>query len=192
MILNLLHSPNSLTDEQLMQRVADKGDDRAFDVLYHRHSRSLMGLLYRQLHQDEARAADLMQDAFMRVWAGRQRYAPGSSFRTWLFSIAYNLIKNEYRHDEHVSEYELHVMQSSTEGQDDDFDVRLDNETFDRALRLELEKLSPPQRMLFSLRFEEELSVPEIARIMDIPEGTVKSRQYKLVQTLKQRLKEYE
>ena len=192
MILNLLHSPNSLTDEQLMQRVADKGDDRAFDVLYHRHSRSLMGLLYRQLHQDEARAADLMQDAFMRVWAGRQRYAPGSSFRTWLFSIAYNLIKNEYRHDEHVSEYELHVMQSSTEGQDDDFDVRLDNETFDRALRLELEKLSPPQRMLFSLRFEEELSVSEIARIMDIPEGTVKSRQYKLVQTLKQRLKEYE
>ena len=192
MILNLLHSPNSLTDEQLMQRVADKGDDRAFDVLYHRHSRSLMGLLYRQLHQDEARAADLMQDTFMRVWAGRQRYAPGSSFRTWLFSIAYNLIKNEYRHDEHVSEYELHVMQGSTEGQDDDLDVRLDNETFDRALRLELEKLPPPQRMLFSLRFEEELSVPEIARIMDIPEGTVKSRQYKLVQTLKQRLKEYE
>lgn len=192
MIFPMLHSPNSLTDEQLMQRVADKGDDRAFDVLYHRHSRSLMGLLYRQLHQDEARAADLMQDVFMRVWAGRQRYAPGSSFRTWLFSIAYNLIKNEYRHDEHVSEYELHVMQGSTEGQDDDFDVRLDNETFDRALRLELEKLSPPQRMLFSLRFEEELSVPEIARIMDIPEGTVKSRQYKLVQTLKQRLKEYE
>lgn len=192
MILNLLHSPNSLTDEQLMQRVADKGDDRAFDVLYHRHSRSLMGMLYRQLHQDEARAADLTQDAFMRVWAGRQRYAPGSSFRTWLFSIAYNLIKNEYRHDEHVSEYELHVIQSSTDGQDDDLDVRLDNETFDRALRLELEKLSPPQRMLFSLRFEEELSVPEIARIMDIPEGTVKSRQYKLVQTLKQTLKEYE
>lgn len=192
MIFPMLHSPDSLTDEQLMQRVADKGDDRAFDVLYHRHSRSLMGLLYRQLHQDEARAADLMQDTFMRVWAGRQRYAPGSSFRTWLFSIAYNLIKNEYRHDEHVSEYELHVMQGSTEGQDDDLDVRLDNETFDRALRLELEKIPPPQRMLFSLRFEEELSVPEIARIMDIPEGTVKSRQYKLVQTLKQRLKEYE
>ena len=54
----------SLSDEELMKRVASKDDDRAFDELYHRHARRVMGFLLRQLGDSE-RAADLVQDAFM-------------------------------------------------------------------------------------------------------------------------------
>ena len=64
----------------------------------------------------------------------------------------------------------------------------MDNEAFDRALRQELERMSPDSRLLFSLRFEEELSVPQIAEVMAIPEGTVKSRLHTLTQTLKKKL----
>lgn len=192
MILSLFKSLDSLADEQLMQRVARKGDDGAYDELYRRHSRRLMGWLYRLLRQDEARAADLMQDAFLRVWANRTAYGEGSNFRTWLFGIAYNLVKNEYRHAEYMEAYEQYTLHASAEGQNEDFTSALDDEAFDHALRQILDGLPPDQRTLFSLRFEEEMTVLQIAQVMGISEGTVKSRQHRLIQTLKQNLKDYE
>lgn len=174
-----------------MCRVSSKDDDRAFDELYHRHARRVMGFLVRQL-SDSEKAADLVQDAFMRLWSSRERYLSDKCFSTWFFSIVYNLLKNEYRRSGYSSEYTEHVMNSTTEEQDEDLDVRLDDRMFDEALRQELSQLDADSRLLFSLRFEEEMTVPQIAEVMKIPEGTVKSRQHSLVRNLKQKLKIYE
>ena len=181
----------SLSDEELMKRVASKDDDRAFDELYHRHARRVMGFLLRQLGDSE-RAADLVQDAFLRLWSSRERYLSGKCFSTWLFSIAYNLLKNEYRRSGYSVEYAEHVINRTTEEQDEDLDVRLDDKLFDAALRQELSQLDAESRLLFSLRFEEEMTVPQIAEVMKIPEGTVKSRQHTIIRNLKQKLKIYE
>lgn len=181
----------SLSDEELMKRVASKDDDRAFDELYHRHARRVMGFLLRQLGDSE-RAADLVQDAFLRLWSSRERYLSGKCFSTWLFSIAYNLLKNEYRRSGYSVEYAEYVINSTTEEQDDDLDVKLDDRLFDAALRQELSLLDAESRLLFSLRFEEEMTVPQIAEVMKIPEGTVKSRQHTIIRNLKQKLKIYE
>ncbi len=181
----------SLSDEELMKRVASKDDDRAFDELYHRHARRVMGFLMRQLGDSE-RAADLVQDAFLRLWSSRERYLSGKCFSTWLFSIAYNLLKNEYRRSGYSVEYAEHVINSTTEEQDDDLDVKLDDRLFDAALRQELSLLDAESRLLFSLRFEEEMTIPQIAEVMKIPEGTVKSRQHTIIRNLKQKLKIYE
>ena len=181
----------SLSDEDLMARVASKDDDRAFDELYHRHARRVMGFIMRQL-SDSDRAADLVQDAFLRLWSSRERYIADKCFSTWLFSIAYNLLKNEYRRSGYSNEYAEHVMNSTTEEQDEDLDVRLDDRMFDEALRKELSLLDAESRLLFSLRFEEEMTVPQIAEVMKIPEGTVKSRQHTIIRNLKHKLKIYE
>ena len=181
----------SLSDEELMQRVASKDDDRAYGELYHRHARRLMGLFYRQMNGDEALAADLTQDAFMRVWTARDRFS-GDNFRTWLLTIGYNLIKNHYRHTEHQKQYELFSKQTGEEGEDNNIIDKMENDAFDQTLRQELEKLPSESRLLFSFRFEEELTVPEIAALMGIPEGTVKSRLYMLTQTLKQKFNQYD
>lgn len=181
----------SLSDEDLMKRVASKDDDRAFDELYHRHARRVMGFLMRQL-DDSEKAADLVQDAFMRLWSSRERYLSDKCFSTWLFAIAYNLLKNEYRRSGYSNEYAEHVMNSTTEEQDEDLDVRLDDRMFDEALRKELSLLDAESRLLFSLRFEEEMTVPQIAEVMKIPEGTVKSRQHTIIRNLKHKLKIYE
>jgi RNA polymerase sigma-70 factor (ECF subfamily) len=186
-----LNSIASLSDEELMKRVASKDDERAFDELYHRHARRVMGFLMRQLGDSE-RAADLVQDAFLRLWSSRERYLSGKCFSTWLFSIAYNLLKNEYRRSGYSVEYAEHVINSTTEEQNDDLDVRLDDKLFDAALRQELSLLDAESRLLFSLRFEEEMTVPQIAEVMKIPEGTVKSRQHTIIRNLKQKLKIYE
>ena len=181
----------SLSDEELMQRVASKDDDRAYGELYHRHACRLMGLFYRQMNGDEALAADLTQDAFMRVWTARDRFS-GDNFRTWLLTIGYNLIKNHYRHTEHQKQYELFSKQTGEEAADNNIIDKMENDAFDQTLRQELEKLPSESRLLFSFRFEEELTVPEIAALMGIPEGTVKSRLYMLTQTLKQKFNQYD
>lgn len=179
--------PASLTDDELMQRVSCKDDDSAFDLLYRRHARRLMGFFFRQLDRNEAVAADFTQDAFMRVWTARDKFV-GTNFRTWLFTIAFNLVKNHYRHAEHQQHYEQFLALHQAVTEDSKIIETLDGEALDRALKQELERLSPDALLLFSLRFEEELSVPQIAEVMAIPEGTVKSRLHTLTQTLKKKL----
>ena len=187
-IPHFFKSLSAFTDEELMQRVGSKDDDRAYDELYHRHARRLMGFFFRQTGGNEALAADLTQDTFMRVWMARDRFT-GTSFHTWLLTIGYNLLKNHYRHSEHEKDYESFAMQTQEEVGDNDVIDQLDQQTFDQILSRLLEKMPPESRLLFSLRFEEELTVPQIAVVMAIPEGTVKSRLYILTQTLKLKLR---
>ena len=181
----------SLTDDELMERVSSKDDDRAYGELYHRHARRLMGFLFRQMNGDEALAADLTQDVFMRVWTARARFI-GSNFRIWLLTIAYNLVKSHYRHSEHQRQYELFTKQTAEEVANSSIIDQMDNDAFDRALRQLLEKMPPESRLLFSFRFEEELTVPEIAVLMELPEGTIKSRLHILTQTLRQKLNRHD
>lgn len=182
---------SSFTDEELMQRVSSKDDDRAYSELYHRHARRLMGFFFRQMNGDEALAADLTQDAFLRVWTARDRFS-GSNFRTWLLTIGYNLVKNHFRHSGHQREYEQLLVQTEQEETDNSIMEKMEKDAFDQALRQLLEKMPPESRLLFSFRFEEELTVPEIANLMEIPEGTVKSRLHILTQTLKQKFNQYD
>ena len=192
MKLPLIFKPfSSLNDEELMLKVSKNDDDRAYGELYHRHARRIMGFFFRQLNGNEALSADLTQDTFMRVWTARDRFA-SKSFRTWILTIAYNLVKNHYRHSEYEKQFEVFTKQTCEEVADNNIVEQLDNDAFDKALRQELEKLQPESRLLFSLRFEEELTIPEIATLMELPEGTVKSRLYALTQNLKQKLNQHE
>ena len=183
---------SKLPDTELMYMVSAKGDNRAFDELYNRHSRRLMGFLFRQLGGDGERAADLTQDAFLRVWSKRERYKPDGGFLTWLFSIAYNLLKNEYRHSDYSNAYLQHVQLTQDGSQDENISTALDNKAFDDALQKELQELDPQSRMLFSLRYEEDMPIGQVALIMDIPEGTAKSRLHTLIQKLKEKLNNYD
>ena len=174
------------TDEQLMQRAA-RGSDRAFEELYNRYARRLQGFFVRRLGNDADLAADFMHDTFLRLYAAREKYHEGSSFRAWLYTIAYNLCKNHHRN-------QLTVI--SDEGKDmadeANIEVELDAAMLHNALRDVLKKLPEPYAMLFSLHYEEELTVPQIAQITDLPEGTVKSRLHKTMNIIKQNLKQYE
>jgi len=75
---------------------------------------------------------------------------------------------------------------------EDNTPLQLDAATFDSALQQELSLLNEAQQMLFELRFTQELTVLEIAAIIAIPEGTVKSRLNALTNYLRLKLKDYE
>ena len=179
---------SSQSDEQLMLRVGARSD-AAFDELYRRYVRRLQGFFFRQLGGDEDAAADATHDAFLRLFEARDRYVEGRDFATWLFTIAYNLCRNRYRRNAYEADYlaTLDAEPVTTE----DIEVEMDRETLQRALASVLEKLPAPLRLLFSLRYEEELTVPQIAAILEIPMGTVKSRLHKTMQLIRQQLKEF-
>ena len=191
MILSLFVNYKSTPDEQLMERVRLVSDEKAFNELHRRYARLLQGFFFRRLGGDEQLAADLVQDTFERVWTSRELYTVGKPFRTWLFSVAYNLCKNIYRSNEHEQAY-LESLPSDEPAEEDTTPVQLDAAAFDKALQQELARLNDSQQMLFELRFTQELTVPEIATIIGVPDGTVKSRLHTLTNYLRLKLKDYE
>lgn len=178
------------TDEQLMQR-ASRGNDRAFEELYNRHARRLQGFFARRLGDDADLAADFMHDTFLRLYAVRDTYREGNSFRPWLYTVAYNLWKNHNR-KLHIASCSLGEGRGETVEASCDVELELDMNILHDALREVLRRLPEPYAMLFSLHYEEELTVPQIAQITELPEGTVKSRLHKAMNNIRKELKQYE
>ena len=75
---------------------------------------------------------------------------------------------------------------------DQQIEVELDEATLDQALEQALAELPPSLHQIFSLHYQEELTIPQIAEIVDIPEGTVKSRLHKTMNIIRKKLKKYE
>ena len=188
MALFHLHTKDR-TDEELMAQVKG-GSSRAFDELYSRYARRLNGFFFTQLGGDAERAADATQDVMLRLYEARSRYRNGDSLATWVFTMAYNHCKNQYRHLEHQQNYLAQLdAEPVTESQ---VEIQMDRHRLEEALQQVLTALSPPLRMLFSLRYEEDLTVPQIALIQQLPEGTVKSRLHKTMNIIRKQLKAYE
>lgn len=166
---------------------AAHGSDRAFEELYKRHAQRLQGFFARRLGDDSDLAADFMHDTFLRLYAARERYHEGRNFRAWLYTIAYNLCKNHFR-----NKFATVPEEKDATIADTDIELEMDASLLRDALRAVLFRLPHPQAMLFSLHYEEELTIPQIAQITSLPEGTVKSRLHHTMNTIKQQLKQYE
>ena len=178
-----------LTDEQLMAR-AKAGNDAAFEELYHRYARRLKGFFFLQLGGDEELAADATHDVFLRAYEARNRYQEGKNVSTWLFTIAYNICRNHYRSNAY--ETLLSATLDAEPISDEQIEVQLDSAALDDALAQVLSELPPPLHQLFSLHYQEELTIPQVAEIVGIPEGTVKSRLHKTMNIIRKKLKRYE
>ena len=176
------------TDEQLMSRVA-AGSDAAFEELYRRYARRLKGFFFMQLGGDEELAADATHDVFLRAYEARTRYREGSNVSTWIFTIAYNICRNHYR----TNAYEAQLLANldAEPLSDQQIEVELDAAVLDEALQQVLSELPAPLHQLFSLHYQEELTIPQVAEIVGIPEGTVKSRLHKIMNIIRKNLKQY-
>ena len=186
-----------LADEELMARAAaDKAPlaspegDKAFEELYRRYARRLKGFFFLQLGGDEELAADATHDVFLRAYEARSRYEEGRSVSTWLFTIAYNLCRNHYRSNAY--EAQLLATLDAEPITSEQIELQLDQSTLDEALAQVLAELPAPLHQLFSLHYQEELTIPQVAEIVGIPEGTVKSRLHKTMNIIRKKLKKYE
>jgi RNA polymerase sigma-70 factor, ECF subfamily len=172
----------SLSDEDLMVRVAED-DERAFTELVRRFQGRVTNLVSRVLNDREC-ADDLAQEVFVRVFVHRRNYRHGSKFSTWLFTIAANLAKNEIRRRvRRRNWFSLDALQEMLQ----DSAIQLADPTEGREVTLEREQLQAevgraiatvPEkyRLALVLRDIEGLPYEEIAQVLSIPGGTVRSR----------------
>lgn len=165
-------------DSTLVERCLS-GDDGAWEQLVKLHTRRVYGLCYRFTGRD-SEAQDLTQDVFMRVFRalGGFRSAEGS-FTTWLTRLTRNLLIDHYRRtrNERVTdsiEEQLPRVEGVTAANRPD--AVLAGREAGELLQGALAKLSPDLRETIILRDLQEMEYREIAQVLAIPEGTVKSR----------------
>ncbi len=180
-----------LADNELMKLVA-KQDERAFSILYDRYNVLLINYFYKMLWQDREKAQDFMQDFFAKLIEKPKLYDPSRNFKTWMYSVANNMCKNEYRKQANRSNTS-YGLNEQTQVADKQFDMekKTDEQVFKEKLNEELDKLDEKQKSTFVLRYFEELSVKEIAKTLNCSEGTVKSRIFYTLKKLSESLKEY-
>ena len=181
-----------LSDEKLMTLVA-QGNSSAFEELYDRYNKVLINYFHRMLWKDREKAQDMMQDFFTKIIRKPELYDPNKrAFSTWMFSVANNMCKNEYRRAE-VRKGTVGGLNEEMAVAGDNHTIRnLDHQIFDGRLYEELDKLNDDQRSTFVLRFKEEKSIKEIAVICNCSEGTVKSRIFYTLKKLSEGLKEFD
>jgi len=184
----------SLSDEDLMGRVAED-EERAFAELVRRYQGRIANLVSRVLNDREC-ADDLTQEVFVRVYVHRRNYRRGAKLSTWLFTIAANLAKNEIRRRVRRRNWfsldALHEMLNDSamlfadtrEGSERVLEREQLQEAVGRAIATVPEKY----RLALVLRDIEGLSYEEIAMVLGVPGGTVRSRINRARTMLKRKL----
>lgn len=167
-------------DEQVMRRVKANDDPQAFAQLMERWQGPIQGLCTRMVG-DSHRGEDLTQEVFARLYARRKSYEPTGKFSTFLWRIALNICYDEIRRNKRRRELSLDEPDEDNltvefEAAGTAPDQRMVEDERADAVRHALVELAEPYRVVVVLRHYEGLKFREIAEVLRIPEGTVKSR----------------
>jgi len=171
---------NNLTDEELIVEFQQTNNERAFEVLVKRFKNPLVNFVYRFLGDYDS-CVDVVQDTFVKVYRYKDRYTNVAKFSTWIYTIATNLAKTEYKRRKRVKLFSISgggEEDSSVEIKDNNFrpDKNLDNQFKEEQIQKALLKVKVVYREPVILRDIQGLSYEEIAEILSIEVGTVKSR----------------
>jgi RNA polymerase sigma-70 factor (ECF subfamily) len=156
------------------------GNPDAFGLIVERYTPVVFSLAYRFLGSVEE-AEDAVQEIFLRAYRSLARFKLSSRFFTWLYTIALNWLRSRARRlgrrRRTTSELpDPHLMVASAGA--DPVAIALAGET-DRLIQDAIERLRPTYREVFVLHHVQELQVREIAEILRVPEGTVKTRLFR-------------
>ena len=164
---------DTYNDEKLMQGIID-GNQNAFNLLYHRYKSRLYYYFFRMLNNSEELANDFLQELFLKIIEKSENFNPTYKFSTWIYSLAANMCKNEYRKRENRGEKITNEF-NTVETEELSFSAFTTEQAVEKVFEA-MNKLEPEHRSTFLFRYREGFSIKEIARIQDIAEGTVKSR----------------
>lgn len=173
-----------LPDYQLMERI-QKGDMVSFNTLVSRYKNRLFNVLVRMLDSSEA-AEDILQETFVRVHQHKMSFDFRYAVSTWVYTIALNLARNELRRRKRIQFLDIEDFSNRLKAPEE----KVDNssklrEIIDKAVT----KLPQKYRQAFVLRDLDQLSYEEIAQILSVPLGTVKSRVNRARNMLRKMLK---
>jgi RNA polymerase sigma-70 factor (ECF subfamily) len=184
---------------------ARKKDPAAAEELVRRYHQKAYALAYRTCSGDAEEARDLTQEAFLHVFRNLHKFEGRSSFYTWLYQIVVNTCLDGLRRQRRRKRT-FSFWRSGSEGgegigeipeehPDSDGDsnplATLSKNELKRQVQKALGSLSDHQRMVFELKVFEEMSIPEIAKITNSAEGTVKSHLFRATRHIRRALSDW-
>jgi len=164
----------SASDEDLLGRIA-QGDRLAMQVLFSRHQVRLYRFVLRFV-SSQAAAEDVISEVFLDVWRQADKFEGRSAVSTWLLAIARFKAMSSMRRkpEEELDEETAGAIEDSS----DDPEVVAQKKDMGKVLRACVQKLSAEHREVVDLVYYHEQSVKDVARIVGIPEATVKTRMF--------------
>jgi len=169
-------------DTELIRRF-QAGEESAFNELVRKYQQPVYTALHRLLNSHEE-AEDLSQETFIKAYTGLKNFRGDSSFFTWIYRIATNLGLNALRRRQLRRILSLDsiglTLTSRTPGPDRQVEDRETQEILSRAI----DRLPPKQKLVFTLRYFENLPHAEIARIMNRNVGTIKANYHQAIRKL--------
>jgi len=171
-----------------------------FDHIVRSHQRRVFRVLL-SLVKDRDLADNLTQDCFLRAYQKRATFRGEATVETWLIRIAFNLARDHARNRRWAFWRNIFQHTSPSEQEAVNRDVPDPTPSAERALLAReqlaaaesaLENISPRQRLAFSLRFFEEMTLEEVAEAMQLEVGTVKAHLFRAVSAVRKKLKEQE
>ncbi|RLB58098.1 MAG: hypothetical protein DRI90_17145 [Deltaproteobacteria bacterium] len=173
------------SDEALHRRLV-QGDLSAFDQLYERYERPLFGFIRKHL-SDPHEAEDVLHETFLALLRQRSEARSVRSFKAWLYQVARNLCLNRHRSRKRAASA-TKVMAQAPRRPEQEPDDRLLRRQAAQALRAGVAKLPDSLAELYALRAGG-LSYADIADLLGIPLGTVKSQMHELISRLRQEMR---
>ncbi len=174
-------------DTELMQRAATDGTqgEAAFTAIIEKYKNILLNFFLRK-NVSYSDSEDLAQQTFLRLWRYRHKYAPQAKFTTFLFMLAQQVAIDYFRAEKRRKDMSQE-MEREAEVIEETLQKTKPAEC-DRGemVRRAVSQLSPALRDVVELGVFQELPYAEVAEILEIPEGTVKSRMFNALKKLKE------
>ena len=159
-------------DAELLRRIG-KGDEDAMAAFYREHGRVVLGQIQLMVGE-RVLAEEIVQDTMLAVWRGAGSFRGESSVRSWVIAIARRQTRDRLRRQR------LHVVDDAFLADRPGSDPGPEVTALDRAeladVRVAIQDLAPAHREVLGLVFGSGLSLQEVAGVLEIPIGTVKSR----------------
>jgi RNA polymerase sigma-70 factor (ECF subfamily) len=178
------------TDEELVEQF-QRGDPYAFDVLVGRWDRKIQGAIYRIMGPEED-ARDLCQETLLKAYRALGTFKKEARFSSWLYQIALNTCRDRLRRRKSRPQVSLDELMETGEvapfGKGPSPLELIEARDLSRAVAAAVESLPQEQREVVVLKEYQGLTFQEIAQALDVPISTVKTRLYRGLSLLRQRL----
>ncbi|MCX6761316.1 MAG: sigma-70 family RNA polymerase sigma factor [Candidatus Moranbacteria bacterium] len=176
-------------DQQL---IADflAGDDASFELLVNRHLKAVYNFLFRLTGGDATLTDDLTQETFLKAWKHIKRFDVEKKFKVWLFAIAKNSAKDFWKKKKTLPFSLFENSEGYNRLDEVAEDKPLPDEILERVestreLEEKIKKLPGKYQTILFLRYRDDLSVAEIASVLEMPYNTVKSQHQRALNALK-------
>ncbi len=184
------------SDLELVEACRQDGDQRAFGVLIKRYERPLYNFILRMIG-NPAEAEELFQETFLRIYKNLENFRGGASFSPWAYRIAHNLCIDSLRRPgkrifvelEKDDDNEVSVLDRQENEQSPNPENELYRRQIGQSIQEAVDQLPPKLRSVFVMYQYDHFAYEEIAEVLEIPLGTVKSRMHSALKQLSNKLR---